>query len=252
MVGASDNLDDEVEIGGFVHQLEPVIGSVGEQVLHQGERLRMAARIAGAPALSLMSAEVRWTSNRHARRCQPRCGVCAPRLSCRRRNLSSFHAASSRLTVEHRRRRARFTSRPLAVNHERHVMDGLEQEPPRQLAEPAVDRTPRREVGRQNAPAAARTDKITHRVNHLAELDLPWPASASGLGHQGLDRLPFRVGQVGRIALRLLGDLGHPAAALLGPHPELKSYLTRPRWNPFPNGLLKSNSKLILIARAVG
>src|SRR4051794_33447955 len=86
------------------------------------------------------------------------------------------------------------------------------------------------------ASAAARTDQITHRVNHLAELDLPWPAPASGLGHQRRDRLPFLIRQVGRIALRLLGDLGHPAAALLGPHPELESYLTA-SWNPFPNGL---------------
>src|SRR3954464_3274009 len=69
-----------------------------------------------------------------------------------------------RLTVDHRRRRARFTSRPLAVYHQRHIMDGLEQEPPRQLAEPAVDRPPMPEVGRQHAPAAARTDQITHRV----------------------------------------------------------------------------------------
>src|SRR3954468_13830362 len=29
----------EVEIGGFVHQLEPVIGAVGEQVLHPGPAL---------------------------------------------------------------------------------------------------------------------------------------------------------------------------------------------------------------------
>src|SRR4051794_14044269 len=96
------------------------------------------------------------------------------------------------------------------------------------------------------ASAAARTDQITHRVNHLAELDLPWPAPASGLGHQRRDRLPFLIRQVGRIALRLLGDLGHPAAALLGPHPELESYLTA-SWNPFPNGLSAIRSRTLAL-----
>ena len=39
IVGASDSLDEEVEIGGFVRQLEPFIGCVGEQVLQPGPAL---------------------------------------------------------------------------------------------------------------------------------------------------------------------------------------------------------------------
>lgn len=36
---ASDDLDHEVEICGLVHQLEPVVGGVGEEVLHPGPAL---------------------------------------------------------------------------------------------------------------------------------------------------------------------------------------------------------------------
>lgn len=38
-VPASDDLDDEVQIGRLVHQLEPVVSPVGEQALHPGPAL---------------------------------------------------------------------------------------------------------------------------------------------------------------------------------------------------------------------
>lgn len=38
-VAAANDLDDEVEIGRLVHQLEPVIGGVGEQTFHPGPAL---------------------------------------------------------------------------------------------------------------------------------------------------------------------------------------------------------------------
>jgi hypothetical protein len=37
----ADDLDDEVEIGGLVHQLEAIVGGMGET---QGQRLRIARR----------------------------------------------------------------------------------------------------------------------------------------------------------------------------------------------------------------
>jgi hypothetical protein len=61
VVGSADDLDDEVEVGSLVHELEPVIGAIGEQMLIQGQRLRMASRMAWAPALLEMSAVVRLT-----------------------------------------------------------------------------------------------------------------------------------------------------------------------------------------------
>ncbi|MBB4444187.1 hypothetical protein M2310_007476 [Rhizobium leguminosarum] len=41
VVGSTDDPDREVETGGFVHELQPVLGAAGEQMLTQGERLRM-------------------------------------------------------------------------------------------------------------------------------------------------------------------------------------------------------------------
>lgn len=41
-VGAADHLDDKVEEGGLVHQPEPVVGTVGEQVLDPGPALANA------------------------------------------------------------------------------------------------------------------------------------------------------------------------------------------------------------------
>src|ERR687893_1769847 len=78
-----------------------------------------------------------------------------------------------RLAVDHRRRGTRLAPSPLTINHQRHIVDGLEQEAPRQLPEPTVDRLPRAKVDRQHPPAATRTDQVTDRVDHLPELDLP-------------------------------------------------------------------------------
>src|SRR5260370_16718955 len=115
-------------------------------------------------------------------------------------------------------------------------MNGLEQEATSQLAEPAVDRLPRPKVDGQHSPTAARADQISHGVDHLAELNLSRTAPTPRLGHQRRDLLPFLVRQIRRIALGLLGDLGHPATALLCPHSELESQ-PHLRSNPFPTGL---------------
>jgi hypothetical protein len=40
-----------------------------------------------------------------------------------------------------------------AVQHQRHIVDGLEQKAPRQLPKPSVDRLPGAEMHRQHPPA---------------------------------------------------------------------------------------------------
>src|SRR5690348_15278400 len=128
-------------------------------------------------------------------------------------------------------------------------MDRLEQEAPRQLAEPAINRPPVTEMHWQHPPAAARAHEITHRVDHFAKFDLTRPAPASGFRHQRRDPLPFLVRQIRRISLGLSGDPGHPASLLACPHPKCESYSLRyrnPRLAQFSNRLLAGG-----IARAI-
>src|SRR6478736_8645948 len=86
-------------------------------------------------------------------------------------------------------------------------------------------------MDRQHPPAAARTNQVAHGIDHLAEIYFSRSPPATRLGHQWRNLLPLLVCEVRRIALDLLGDLGHPATALLCPHPELESEI-QPQRNP--------------------
>src|SRR6185295_17354797 len=86
-------------------------------------------------------------------------------------------------------------------------------------------------MDRQHPPAAARTNQVAHGIDHLAEIYFSRSPPAPRLGHQRRNLLPLLVCEVRRIALDLLGDLGHPATALLCPHPELESEI-QPQRNP--------------------
>src|SRR5271156_7048958 len=102
-------------------------------------------------------------------------------------------------------------------------MDGWEQEASRSSPEPAVARLPRSKMDRQHPPAATRSHQVAHRVDHLPELDLSRTPAASRLRHQRCNLTPLLVRQIRRVALRLLGNPGHPPTALICPHPELES-----------------------------
>lgn len=241
VVAASDDLGDEVEEGGLVHQLQPIVGGVGEQVLHSRPAL------ADTLQYDLGAGAVGNVGRREVDHQEPPVGVDGDVALAARDLLARVIAplcawcrGHHRLAVDHTRRRGGLSAGPLAVRHQRQFVDGLEQEPARQLPERAIDRLPRPEMDRQHPPAAARTDQITHGVDHLAELHLARPPATPGLRHQRRDLLPFLVRQVGRVALGLLGDLGHPATALLCPHPKLESHSVV-RWNSrrinFQNGL---------------
>jgi hypothetical protein len=60
-VGSADDLDDELEVGGLVHKFEPVVGAVGEQVLHPGPPLANVVQDRLGARVSDMSAVVRLT-----------------------------------------------------------------------------------------------------------------------------------------------------------------------------------------------
>jgi hypothetical protein len=42
VIGSTDELNHEAQIGGLVHEFQPIIGAVGEQVLDPGPALAMA------------------------------------------------------------------------------------------------------------------------------------------------------------------------------------------------------------------
>lgn len=59
------------------------------------------------------------------------------------------------LTVDHRGRRTGLSADPLPVEHDKMVIDGLEQPLAAEPQEPTLDRRHRRKVLRQHAPGAA-------------------------------------------------------------------------------------------------
>ena len=135
------------------------------------------------------------------------------------------------LAVDHRRRGRGLAPHPLAVAHQAQVVDGLEQEAAYQLAKPPINRLPGPEMDRQHLPPASRADQIAHRIDHLAQIHPAGPAAPRRLGHQRRDPLPFLIRQVRRVAFGFPGNLGHPATALLCPHPRLEAQ-TRSAGNP--------------------
>jgi len=141
-----------------------------------------------------------------------------------------------RLAVDHPGRGMLSASDPLAIEHQRHIMDGFEQEPARQSAEPPIGRLPRRKMDRQHSPAAARPHQIADRVDDLAQVRLALAPAALRPRQQRLDPRPLLVGQIRGIAFRSLRDRGHPATRALGPHTELESHFANTA-NLFPNGL---------------
>src|SRR5439155_7083451 len=169
VVGAADDLDDEVEIAGLVHEFEPVIGAVREEVLDPGPALadaledRHRARTVGDVGAGEVDHQQSPVGIDRVMPLVPDdllAGIVTPCFCMR-----GLH----RLAVDDTRARVLFAPLPLPVEHQFKVMYSLEQEPPRQFAEPAIDRLPGSEVDRQHTPPAARAHKVTHRVDHLPE-----------------------------------------------------------------------------------
>jgi hypothetical protein len=236
-VGSAYDLQHEVPKHSFVEQLGAVIGAIGKQMLEprpaladsvedglrsgavgdvrrgQIDHQQSSVGIDGDVALATDDLLV---------------GVIASRFS-----VGRFH----RLAVEYAARGAGFTSDTFAVEHERHVVNGLEQHAADEPPEPPVDGLPRAEIDRQHAPATATARQIADRVQHLAQVNADFAAALGRLGQQRLDMLPLGVSQVSRIPLGLAGDVGHPASILLGPHSKLESHRTGPP-QPFSNSLL--------------
>ena len=72
------------------------------------------------------------------------------------------------LAVENGGGRAGGAAGVLAVEHQREIVEGAEQQPAREAAEPPLHGQPGREVVRQQAPAAAGAGVIADGIDHLA------------------------------------------------------------------------------------
>jgi hypothetical protein len=232
------DFDDELQEGGLVHQLCPIISAVGEEMFDP--RPALADRIED----HLSAGAVGDISGRQVEHEQPAvgidgdmafaagdllAGVIAAFPGCR-----SFHG----LAVDDPGRRARRAPSALAVGHQRDIVDRVEQEPPNEKAKPPVNRLPGRKIARQHLPAAPCPNQIADRVHHLPQIGFTRSASFLRLGQQRRNHRPLLCGHVGRVALELLPDLGHPATGLGRPHPKLES---RPRseLNSFSKSLLE-------------
>jgi len=219
-VDASDDLDDEVEKCGLVHELRAVIGAVGEQVLDPGPALAdrvedqlSAGAVGHVGRRQIDHQEAPVGVHRDVALAPDRLlgGVVAP-LRPRRWGLH-------RLAVYHARTRTGLTAGAFSVHHQRDIVDRAEQHQPNKATKPPIDCLPRREVLRQHPPAAARARHVADRVQDLAHVNVRLASALRRLRQQRRDPRPFFVGEIGRVTLRLPLDRGHAASRLSCPHP---------------------------------
>jgi hypothetical protein len=104
------------------------------------------------------------------------------------------------LGVDHRRRRARPAPGALAVEHDEMVVQALQHAAVAQAREPAVDRPPRREALRQQAPRTARAQHVEDRVHDLPHRPRPAPSPTRGGRKQRPEDAPLCVGHVAHVA----------------------------------------------------
>ena len=124
-------------------------------------------------------------------------------------------------------RRTRVASDPLAVEHDQCVIDLLEASFVAELRKPAIDRAPRRQVARQQAPGAARAHHVEDAVDDLAHRPAPRPSGGTCRRQVRLDHAPFLIGHVGLVSVRLAIML---LAGGWGPHGNSGVGLATP-WN---------------------
>lgn len=88
IIGPGNDLDDEVEVSGLVHQFRPVIGAVGEEMLHPRPSLAdgVQDRLGAGAVGDIGGGEV--DPSKTARPYRRRCGACAPRSFYPRHILS--------------------------------------------------------------------------------------------------------------------------------------------------------------------
>ena len=219
IVEAADDLDDEIEERGLVHELPAVIGAVGEQMLDPGPTLaqRLQNYLRSGTVGYVGGGEIdhqKTTVGIHRHMSLAPDGllrtVVAP-LRPRSRRLD-------RLAVDNPGARAGLAADALAVNHQGKVVNGAEQHQTHKAPEPPIHRLPGRKVLRQHPPPTSRARHVADRVQHLAQVNLRLAAPFRRRRQQRGNLRPFLIRQIGRITLRPPLDRGHTAARLWCPH----------------------------------
>ena len=218
-VGSLDDLDGEIPEGGFVHELGAIIGPIGEQMLQPRPALAHTVQDHLSPGAVGDVGGRQIDHQKTAVGVDRDVALATHDLLARVVSPCFSFRSFDRLAVDDAAGWARFASHALSVEHQRDIVDRLKHEPTDKSAKPPIDRLPRREIIRQHPPSPARTGHVADRVQHLPQIDLDRPPSLRCTRKQGLNPRPFLIGQVTRIPLGLLLDLGHSAARRWGPHP---------------------------------
>src|SRR5947208_3590058 len=119
------------------------------------------------------------------------------------------------LGVDDCTRRTGLTPRPFTIEHNQCVINLREAVFVTELRKPAIDRAPRRQIARQQAPRAARSHHIEDPVDDLAHRPSAWSARGIRRRKVGPDHAPFLIGHVGLVSARLANML---LAGGWGPH----------------------------------
>jgi hypothetical protein len=145
------------------------------------------------------------------------------------------------MAVNDRSRGIGLASDPFAIEHDQGVIDPLEAAFVPKLRKPAMDRAPRRQIARQQAPRAARAHFIEDAVDDLTHGPSAWSSGDTRRGQLRLDHAPFLIGHIGLVSVRLANML---LAGSWGPHGN-SGVVSATTWNhvdsqplnPFRNGL---------------
>ena len=212
-VDAPDHLDHEVLVSGFVHERAPVVGAVGEEMLDPWPAL------ADLIEDHLRAGAVGDVGGGQVDHEEPAVGVDRDVALASDDLLAGVVAASlgagrlDALAVDDAGRRARLAPNPFAIDHHRHVVDRLEEEPPHEAAKPPVDGPRGRKILWQHAPPGAGARHVTDGVQNLAKIGRRFASALGRLRQERSHPLPLLIREIGRVALGLLRDIGHPATA---------------------------------------
>lgn len=142
LVDPPHDFDNQVEEGGLAHQLAAVVGTSGEQVLEPRPPLadRSQDRLGAGAVRGVGAGQVVHQ--------QPAIGVDRDTPFSTQHLLTGIIASDCSvqrldlLAVEDAAGLVDFPSRPFAIQHQRHVVDGAEQEQPHKPPELPVHRLP--------------------------------------------------------------------------------------------------------------